>query len=496
MDPFVLAFLYGGLSALSLPLGAVFGLWLKPSLRVTAAVMAFGAGALFCALALELVVPALSLFPEDPMAGFKWLASGAMIGCILFISLDRLLADMGAYLRKASTITSRLRHVKKQHYRQILNKLSVLDLMVNLPPEEIRRVVSDVEKRSFIKGEVICHKEDPCDALFLIESGSVRVHSVASYENEQEVETVLSAGSAFGEMALLSGKPHISRAVAEQDAVLLEIHKDDFKEIVEVSPGLKKKLLQLGKEGQHSDSIPDISNEQSQQWLEDASFNLESELGHPTESEMINDASVQKSKGSSVALAIWLGIALDGIPESLIIGSSMEGSVVSLALVGGLFLANFPESMSSAVVMKRQGSKTFLIIMMWVSLMVMTAVGAALGNVFVSDASPQLHALLEGMAAGAMLAMIAQTMLPEAFTHGGWMTGLMTVIGFLAAIYMGTLDDERRMKTEQKGHVSTTIGAEKNSQAGWQEFDETFPGLTVQSCCRATADGKALSNSV
>jgi ZIP family zinc transporter len=108
MDPVVLAFLFGGLSALSLPLGAIFGLWLKPSLRVTAAVMAFGAGALFCALALELVVPALALFPKEPITGFTWLASGAMIGCILFISLDRLLADMGAYLRKASTIASRL----------------------------------------------------------------------------------------------------------------------------------------------------------------------------------------------------------------------------------------------------------------------------------------------------------------------------------------------------------------------------------------------------
>jgi zinc transporter ZupT len=76
---------------------------------------------------------------------------------------------------------------------------------------------------------------------------------------------------------------------------------------------------------------------------------------------------------------------------------------------------------------------------MWLSLMVLTAVGAAIGNVFIADSPHHLRALLEGMAAGAMLAMIAQTMLPEAFEHGGWLTGLMTVIGFLAAIWMGTL---------------------------------------------------------
>ena len=109
----------------------------------------------------------------------------------------------------------------------------------------------------------------------------------------------------------------------------------------------------------------------------------------------------------------------------------MDGTSISVALVGGLFLANFPESMSSAVVMKKQGGRSSLIIGMWISLMIMTAVGAAMGNVFIADAPLHLRSVLEGMAAGAMLAMIAQMMLPEAFDHGGWLTGLMTVIGFL-----------------------------------------------------------------
>jgi zinc transporter ZupT len=89
--------------------------------------------------------------------------------------------------------------------------------------------------------------------------------------------------------------------------------------------------------------------------------------------------------------------------------------------------------------MKKQGGSTVFIIGMWVSLMIMTAVGAAFGNVFIADSPHHLHGLLEGMAAGAMLAMIAQTMLPEAYDHGGWLTGLMTVTGFLAAIWMGML---------------------------------------------------------
>jgi CRP-like cAMP-binding protein len=437
MDSVTIAFLFGALSALSLPLGAVVGLWFNPGLRLTAAIMAFGAGALLCALALELVVPALQHFPDDPAEGFKWLALGAMLGCLLFLALDHALSNMGGYLRKTSTIAARLRRTKKKHYRRILDRLSVLDLMVNLPPEEIRRVLSDVEKRVFAAGEVICHEEDPCDALFLIEAGQV---SILPHDDGQgPAPVLLGPGEAFGELALVTGLPPIARAEAVEDTVVWEVHKDDFREVVGVSPGLQHELGELAKRGHAAAPAAAIGPEESTAWLEAASQDLESELGAPTEADMVKAARLEERGGSNVALAIWLGIALDGIPESLIIGGSMEGTSVSLALIGGLFLANFPESMSSAVVMKKQGSGSLPVIMMWFSLMIMTAVGAAFGNVFIADAPRHLHGLLEGMAAGAMLAMIAQTMLPEAYTHGGWLTGLMTVTGFLAAIWMGTL---------------------------------------------------------
>jgi zinc transporter ZupT len=448
MDPVLLAFLFGGLSALSLPVGAALGIWLRPSLRVTAAVMAFGAGALLCALSLEIVAQSLAHFPDNVQLGFAWLATGALAGCLIFIGLDRLLADMGGYLRKVSTIGSRLKHLKKQHYRDILDKLSVLDLMLNLPPEEIRRVVSDIEKREFRRGELIVLEEDPCDALYLIESGRVRV------QRPDGTERVLVPGEAFGEMALVTGLARIARASAEDDTLVWEIHKDDFNEVVKVSPQLQQRLRQIAAANDAAKPREGIDPGDSRAWLEAASANLETELGKPTEAEIIQAVHLQRGKGSNVALAIWLGIALDGIPESLIIGSTMEGSSVSLALIGGLFLANMPESMSSAVVMRRHGGRTRHILWMWTALMVMTAFGAALGNVFIADAPRELQVLLEGMAAGAMLAMIAQTMLPEAYDHGGWLTGLMTVTGFLVAIFMGTLDDEQRAGRQAAQHVA------------------------------------------
>ena len=438
MDPVTLAFLFGGLSAASLPLGAAAGIWLNPGLRVTAAVMAFGAGALLCALALELVVPALAHFPDDPVEGFLWLALGAITGCLLFIGLDRALCDMGGYLRKHSTIANRLKIHKKKHYQKILDKLSVIDLMAALPPGEIRRVVSDIEKRVFKAGELICHEEDPLDALFLIESGTV--HVLPHSDNGEQKKVVIKCkGEAFGEMALVTGVPAIKRAEAVEDTVVWEIHKDDFNEVVAVSPGLQDTIDGLTAAHHAGEATPEIEKARSAKWLETATQDLESELGKPTEAEIIHAASQQKSGGSNVALAIWLGIALDGVPESLVIGGSMDGTTVSAALIGGLFLANFPESMSSASVMRKQGTPVSHIFGMWLSLMIMTAVGAAMGNVFIADAPLFLRAMLEGIAAGAMLAMIAQTMLPEAYEHGGWLTGLMTVVGFLAAIWMGTL---------------------------------------------------------
>jgi len=112
---------------------------------------------------------------------------------------------------------------------------------------------------------------------------------------------------------------------------------------------------------------------------------------------------------------------------------------MSLAFIAGVFLANLPEAMSSAVTMKRQGSSFGKIFWMWMSLCVMTGVGALVGAL-IFPAHPEgallyLISGVEGLAAGAMLTMIAETMLPEAFEQGGGtIVGLSTLIGFLAAL--------------------------------------------------------------
>jgi len=161
-------------------------------------------------------------------------------------------------------------------------------------------------------------------------------------------------------------------------------------------------------------------------------------------------------KHSGAPLAIWLGILLDGIPESIVIGAGladllMERSqmldqlrffhVIPYTLIAGLFLSNFPEALSSATNMLKQGMTRKKIILMWGSLMVLTGVGAGLGFLLGGILPLTWIVLTEGMAAGAMLTMIASAMIPEAVHLGSpHVVGLSTLSGFLSAIVFKLLE--------------------------------------------------------
>jgi zinc transporter ZupT len=135
-------------------------------------------------------------------------------------------------------------------------------------------------------------------------------------------------------------------------------------------------------------------------------------------------------------VAIWLGILLDGIPEGLVIGASLVSSHLSVSLIAGLFIANYPEALSSSAGMREQGFSWWRIHVMWGSLVLATGLLAAVGNLFFVGASPEVFTFIQGLAAGAMLTMISQTMLPEAYFRGGSIIGMATLLGFLAAILL------------------------------------------------------------
>ncbi|MEV4723591.1 ZIP family metal transporter [Micromonospora humida] len=136
--------------------------------------------------------------------------------------------------------------------------------------------------------------------------------------------------------------------------------------------------------------------------------------------------------GSGSAIAV--GALLDGVPESVVIGASLlAGGPVSLVTVAAVFLSNVPEGLSSAAGMRRAGRSRRYVFGLWTAIALVSGVAALLGNTLLGGAPPELLATITALAAGAILAMITDTMVPEAFEDAHLLVGLITVLGFLAA---------------------------------------------------------------
>jgi len=146
------------------------------------------------------------------------------------------------------------------------------------------------------------------------------------------------------------------------------------------------------------------------------------------------DQQPSEQQASGIGAAIAIGALLDGIPESVVLGLSLlGGGSVGLAFLIAIFISNVPEGLSSAAGMKGAGRGAGYVFGVWGSIAVASGVAAALGAVALDGASPATVALITAVAAGAILAMVADTMIPEAFDRTHVLTGLITAVGFLTA---------------------------------------------------------------
>lgn len=144
----------------------------------------------------------------------------------------------------------------------------------------------------------------------------------------------------------------------------------------------------------------------------------------------------QKAEGDQdgSGLAIAAGALLDGIPESIVIGLSLlKGGVVSTVAVVAIFLSNLPEGLSSSAGMKRAGRGPGYVFGVWTAIAFVSGIASIAGYVLFDGRSADTVAATTAIAAGAILAMLADTMIPEAFEVAHDYAGLITVMGFLAA---------------------------------------------------------------
>jgi zinc transporter, ZIP family len=142
----------------------------------------------------------------------------------------------------------------------------------------------------------------------------------------------------------------------------------------------------------------------------------------------------------SNAMAIAAGSVIDGIPESIAIGLTMlAGGIVSLATLVAIFLSNIPEGLSSSVGMKNEGWMPQKIFGLWLGIAIITSISSFVGYTIFGQLPVQITAMTLAVAAGGILAMLVDTMIPEAFSQTHNLAGMVTVVGFAISFLLSRI---------------------------------------------------------
>jgi ZIP family zinc transporter len=158
-------------------------------------------------------------------------------------------------------------------------------------------------------------------------------------------------------------------------------------------------------------------------------------LGDAYIDHMGGDKRKSSKGGGGSALALTLGIVLDGIPESIALGLTLLGGEgVSAAFLAAVFLSNLPEAIGATSGFQKAGRSNRWVIGLWIAIILVSGLSALVGYGLLENASGTAVAVVDAFAAGAILTMLADTMMPEAFERGGREVGLLTTLGFALAV--------------------------------------------------------------
>jgi ZIP family zinc transporter len=144
---------------------------------------------------------------------------------------------------------------------------------------------------------------------------------------------------------------------------------------------------------------------------------------------------------SKLVVPLVLAIILDGVPESVVIGLSLlDGGTVSLGMLVAVFISNLPEAVAATSGMKSSGWSRTKIFLFWVLVLLICGVASSAGFALFGDLSPRWLSFVYTFAGGAILMMLANTMMPEAFEQGGKLAGVFTVLGFAVSVWVIVLE--------------------------------------------------------
>jgi zinc transporter, ZIP family len=143
-------------------------------------------------------------------------------------------------------------------------------------------------------------------------------------------------------------------------------------------------------------------------------------------------SSEQDQAGSGTAIAV--GALLDGVPESVVLGLSLLGGHgVGVPVLAAIAISNLPEGLSSSAGMKANGRSARYVFGVWVSIAVASGLAGLIGCLVLDGAADSTISVITAIAAGAILTMVADTMIPEAYARTHLLTGLVVTLGFITA---------------------------------------------------------------
>jgi len=417
----------------SVVIGAALGLYLNFSRRFLACILAFAAGSLIAALAIELGFEGaheLSHHGDNVHVAWGLIAGGFAVGAVAYYVASLFLEQKGAALRYPSRFMEYALNRKRKEVSEKLALLSQCSLLRHLPAEQADALLEQVQERQAKAGDVLFRIGDPGDALYILARGKVEVLNDRTGQKLAQ----LADGQAFGEMALLSGGTRTATVHCLSDCHLLVIGKSDFDRLLAEDPHLNEQVRKLSHERA-------LSNLQSGEvnpglWAQLASESLE-HLSRSDENKALHEAKAGKGAG----LAIVFGNILDTIPACLVIGAKFAGfESLSVTLILGMFLGGIPEAAASATMLRRAGFSNRAIFLLWSTVLAAGIVAAVAGKLLIGHSESTPAVLAQAVAGGAILALVTHAMIPEALHKGGSTVVLPAVAGFLFALYLALLE--------------------------------------------------------
>jgi len=413
-------------------LGVAIGLYVPFSKRPLACLLAFAAGSLISALAIELAYEgAQSLHHQGFNAHAAWafVSAGFAAGAIIYYSTSLFLEKKGAAVRYVTQFREYALARKQAAANERIKLLATCDLMRHLPAEQIEQILPCIHARHLDKAEILFKAGDPGDALYIIARGKVEVLTDGLRGAEPGGAIAqLGQGHAFGEMSLLSGGPRTATIRALEDTDLLKIGKNDFDRLVAADGQLADAVKRIS----HQRAISNLSagGNDAAFWAKIASGSLDHLSRHET-GKMLTEAA------NGAGMAIVFGNILDTIPGCLVIGAKFTAfGNLSLTLMLGMFMGGIPEAAASASMLTKAGYRPGAIFGLWSTVLVAGVVAAAAGKAFIGSSDALMAVFAQALAGGAVLALVAHAMIPVALEEGGSLVVLPTVAGFLFALYL------------------------------------------------------------